>query len=316
MSAPARAGRDRTRVVVVVGPTATGKTGLALELARRLGGEVVGADAFQVYRSMDVGTAKPTATERGGLPYHLVDVAEPDEGFDAHRYLELAGRAVDEVAGRGAVPIVAGGTGLYVRALVRGLADMPGRDPAFRGELEAEARRRGPEALHRRLAEVDPSYAARVGEADMVRIVRALEVHAISGRTITEVHAEHASRPDRLEALWLGLDPGKEALRARVEGRTAAMFEAGFVEEVRGLRARGYGPELPSMKALGYPAVHRHLAGEIDEAEARRLTTRDSLRYARRQRTWFRSEPAVVWVDPEPAALAERARAFLEGGRV
>ncbi len=313
MTGAAGAGPAGPRVLAVVGPTATGKTALALDLARRLGGEVVGADAYQVYRRMDIGTAKPTAAELGGQPYHLLDVADPDEGFDAHRYVELADRAIADVVGRGRVPIVAGGTGLYVRALVRGLADMPGRDPGLRAELEDEARRKGPEALHRRLALVDPGYAGRVGPRDVVRIVRGLEVHAGSGRTITEVHEAHARAPDRLAALWLGLDPGREALRERVERRTAALFEAGFVDEVRGLRARGYGPELPSMKALGYRAVHRLIDGEIDEAEARRLTTRDTMRYARRQRTWFRAEPAVGWVDPEREDLVQRARAFLDG---
>ena len=301
-------------VVVVVGPTATGKTELALAVARRFDGEVIGADAYQVYRFMDVGTAKPTSEERGEVPYHLVDVVAPDEPFDAHRFVELADEALEAVWRRGKIAVVAGGTGLYVRSLIRGLADMPGRDEALRAALEAEALAGGSEGLHDRLAAVDPAYAARIGRRDMVRIVRALEVFEGTGRTMTEVHEEHSRRPDRYTSIWLGLDPGRDALIARIKERTTAIFEAGFVREVRRLLDMGFGPELPSMRALGYLPVCRHLAGEIDEAEARRLTARDTVRYARRQRTWFRSEPGVHWSEDardEPSVM-DRVQDFVE----
>jgi tRNA dimethylallyltransferase len=301
-------------LIVVVGPTASGKTALALRLARRLGGEVVGADAYQVYRGMDVGTAKPTPAELGGVRHHLLDVADPDEHFDAHRFLGLADEALAGVAARGAVAIVAGGTGLYARALVRGLADMPGADAALRAALEARAAAEGRDALHRELARVDPAYAARVGPSDLVRVVRALEVHALTGRTITDVHEEHERQPDRHRALWLGLDPGREGLRSRIEARTARMFETGFADEVRRLLAAGHGPDLPPMRALGYRAVCRLVAGEIDEAEARRLTCRDTARYAKRQRNWFRHEPTVRWLDRADAPVEDLVDRFLDGG--
>lgn len=299
-------------LIVVVGPTASGKTALALRLARRLGGEVVGADAYQIYRGMDVGTAKPTAAALAGVRHHLLDVADPDEHFDAHRYLILAREALAGVAARGATAIVAGGTGLYARALVRGLADMPGADAALRASLEARAAAEGRAALHGELARVDPAYAARISPNDLVRIVRALEVHALTGRTITAVHEEHARQPDAHPALWLGLDPGQDRLRARIEARTAQMFEAGFEAEVRRLLAAGYGPALPPLRALGYGAVCRLVEGEIDEPEARRLTCRDTGHYARRQRNWFRHEPDVHWLatpdDPAADELVDRFR--------
>ncbi len=301
----------RPPILLVVGPTATGKTSLGLELARRFDGELIGADAYQIYRGMDVGTATPTAEELGGVAHHLINVADPDEHFDAHRYLELADAAVAVVASRARTPIVVGGTGLYVRSLVRGLAPMPGADPELRAELTARAEAEGPEALHRQLAAVDPAYAEAVGERDLVRVVRALEVHAIAGRPISELHAEHQGQPDRYPSLWLGLDPRREALRPRIEGRTEAMFAAGFVDEVRRLLDAGYGPELPPLRALGYRAVCRHLAGEISLDEAKRLTNRDTARYSRRQRSWFRSEREVHWIEGLDPDLADRIDRFL-----
>jgi len=314
--APGGARSDgRVGVVVIVGPTAAGKTALALRVARAFDGEVVGGDAFQIYRFMDIGTAKPTAEERASVPYHLVDVVEPDEPFDAFRYVALADSAIAEIRARARLPVVAGGTGLYVRCLVRGLAAMPGRDSELRKRLRDEAGREGPAALHRRLAAVDPEYAASVGERDLVRIVRALEVHAGTGRPLSEVHREHAARADRHRALWLGLDPGQRVLRDRIEQRTAAMFEAGFADEVRRLRAQGFGPDLPAMRALGYRHVHRLAAGQLDEREARRLTVRDTARYAKRQRTWFRGEQTVEWIDEKTYDVEGRVEAFLrEGG--
>lgn len=304
---------DPTSLVVVVGPTAAGKTAFALRIAQAFDGEIVGADAYQVYRGMDVGTAKPTTAELGGVRHHLLDVVEPDEHFDAHVYLAHADRAIAQVRARGRVPIVAGGTGLYVRALIRGLADMPGADPVLRASLEHRAAAAGSAVLHRELAAIDPQYAARISPNDLVRIVRALEVHAVTGVTISEVHAEHRLRPDRYRALWLGLDPGRDALRARIAARTEHMFDAGFVDEVRALLARGLGPDLAPLRALGYRAVCEHLAGVHDEAEARRLTTRDTARYAKRQRNWFRHEAAIRWVG-EPGLDVDRAVAELLRG--
>jgi tRNA dimethylallyltransferase len=306
---------SRPPLVVVVGPTAAGKTSLAIELAHRVDGELVGADAYQVYRGMDIGTSKPTAAELDGIAHHLVDVADPDEHFDAHRYMELADAAVAGVAGRARAAIVVGGTGLYARALVRGLAAMPGADPELRRALSARAELEGVEALHRELAASDPAYAAMIGSRDLVRITRALEVLELTGLPISELHDRHRRRPDRYDSLWLGLDPGPAALRVRIERRTAAMFEAGFVAEVRRLLDRGYSPELPPMRALGYRAACRHVAGEISLDDAAQETVRDTARYARRQRNWFRSEARIHWVEALDHQVIARVRSHLDARR-
>ena len=301
-------------LIVVVGPTATGKTTLALRLARQLDGEVIGADAYQIYRGMDIGTAKPTAEELGNVRHHLLDVVDPDERFNAHRYVELAEGALADVRSRGKMAIVAGGTGLYVRAFVRGLAEMPGADADLRAALTERAATEGIETLHAELAAVDPDYAARISTADPVRIIRALEVFRLSGRTITEVHREHQRQPDRHRALWIGLDPGRDRLREVILARTDKMFDEGFADEVRRLLAAGYGPDLPPLRALGYGAVCQMLEGTIDEAEARRITARDTARYAKRQRNWFRSEPAIHWFESPDADVEELVEGFLDQG--
>jgi tRNA dimethylallyltransferase len=302
----------RPPLILIVGPTATGKTSLGLELARTYRGELIGADAYQIYRGMDIGTATPTAEELGGVAHHLIDVADPDEHFDAHRYVELADAAITEVAARGRAAIVVGGAGLYLRSLIRGLAAMPGADAELRARLYAQAEAEGSEALHRQLAEIDPAYAAVINERDLVRIIRALEVYQISGRPISELHAEHRRAPDRYRALWLGLDPGLEALRPRIERRTEAMFAGGFIDEVRRLLDAGYGPELAPLRALGYPAVCRHLAGEIPLDETKRLTNRDTARYSRRQRNWFRTEHDVRWIKGLDAEIERAVGEFIE----
>ena len=222
------------RLCVVAGPTASGKTALAVALARRLGGEIVNADSQQVYRGLDVGTAKPTAEERAAAPHHLVDVAEPGEGMDAARFAALADAAIADVAGRGRFPIVAGGTGLYLRALLHGVVPAPGRDPALRARLEDEAARLGRPALHARLTAIDPAAAARILPNDLVRIVRALEI-AAGGRLPSELHAEHAFREDRYDAVLLALDPPRPELHARIDARVREMFAGGLLEEARAL---------------------------------------------------------------------------------
>ncbi len=286
-------------VVLIVGPTATGKTALALHLARQFDGEIIGADAYQIYKWMDIGTAKPTQEEIAGIPYHLIDVVDPDEHVDAHRYVCLADQAIADVCERGKTAIIAGGTGLYTRTLVRGLAEMPGAVPELRESLMAQAEKHGPQRLHKKLAQIDPSYAQRVGDSDLVRIIRALEVYEKTGKPLSELHAEHQQMPDRYPALWIGLDPGRERLRERIARRAQEMFAKGrFAAEVRHLLERGYGPDLPSMRALGYQHVNRLLLGEIEEEEAIRLTIRDTSRYARRQRNWFSSESKVIWIAP------------------
>jgi tRNA dimethylallyltransferase len=207
-------------IVVLAGPTGSGKTSLAVELARRVGGEIVNADSQQLYRHLDVGTAKPTAAERASVPHHLLDLVEPGEGMDAARFVALADQAIVAIAARGRLPLVVGGTGLYLRALLHGVVEAPGRDPALRSRLTAEAEALGRPALHARLALVDPEAAARIRPNDLVRVVRALEI-AAGGQTQTALHAAHAFRPQRHRALFLALDPPRQALRARLEPRAS-----------------------------------------------------------------------------------------------
>jgi tRNA dimethylallyltransferase len=294
-------------VAVLAGPTASGKTGLAIELALRAGGEILNADSQQVYRGLDVGTAKPTPAERAAVPHHLLDLVEPGEGMDAARWAALADRAIDDVLARGKLPIVVGGTGLYVRALLHGVVEAPGRDPALRTRLEEEAALHGRPALHRRLAAVDPEAAARIRENDLVRVVRALEI-AAGGRTQTELFAAHRFAPRRYRYRLLALAPPREELHRRIAVRAAAIARGGIVEEARALVERwgGAPPRLP----IGYDDAMACARGAIDGEE---LAARIALlhrRYARRQVVWLRGEQDVEWLTPpvDVAALASALR--------
>ncbi|GEJ57190.1 tRNA dimethylallyltransferase [Anaeromyxobacter diazotrophicus] len=291
-------------VLCIAGPTASGKTALAVALARRLGGEIVSADSQQVYRGLDAGTAKPTPEERAAVPHHLLDVAEPGEGMDAARWAALADEAIAGIAARGRLPIVAGGTGLYLRALLRGVAEAPGRDPALRARLEEEAAREGRPALHRRLAEVDPAAAARIGPNDLVRVVRALEI-AAGGRTQTEVFAGHAFAAARYRYRLLALDPPRAELHARIDARVPLLFSRGLLAETAALLAR-HGGRLPAKLPLGYAEAAEVLAGRLEPGEATRRVQVAHRRYARRQVVWLRGEREVEWLAPpvDPDALA------------
>jgi tRNA dimethylallyltransferase len=293
------------RIAVVAGPTASGKTSLAVALARRLGGEIVNADSQQVYRGLDVGTAKPTPEERAAAPHHLLDVAEPGEGMDAARFVSLADAAIAGVAARGRVPIVAGGTGLYLRALLHGVVAAPGRDPALRARLEEEAARLGRSALHARLAALDPAAAARIRPNDLVRIVRALEIVA-GGRLPSELHAGHAFRPDRYDALLFALDPPRADLHARIEARVREMFAGGLLDEARALLDRRGAAPLPRLP-IGYAEAAACVRGELPLEEAIRRVQAAHRRYARRQIVWLRGERGVEWVRP-PADVEALAR--------
>jgi len=290
-------------ILCIAGPTASGKTALAIELARRLGGEVVSADSQQVYRGLDAGTAKPTREERAAAPHHLLDVAEPGDGMDAVRWCALADAAIAGIAGRGRLPIVAGGTGLYLRALLHGLADAPGRDPALRARLEAEATSEGRPALHRRLAALDPAAAAAIGPNDLVRIVRALEI-AASGRTQSELFAAHRFGEARYRFRLLALDPPRAELHARIDARLPRLFDGLLHEAGRLLATRG--GALPPKLPLGYAEAAEVLLGQLERAEALRRLQVAHRRYARRQVVWLRREPGVEWLSPavDPGGLA------------
>lgn len=282
------------RVVVIAGPTASGKSDLAIDLALRLDGEIVNADSQQVYRGLDAGTAKPTRAMRTLVPHHLFDVVDPGGPMDAARYQALADAALAGIRSRGKVAMVAGGTGLYLRALLRGVAPAPGRDPELRATLEAEASREGRVTLHRRLAEVDPESAAKIGQNDLVRIVRALEI-AASGQTQSEIFAAHRFAEKRYDARYLVLDVPRAELNARIDRRVPQLFETGFLAEARQLLEQS-GGALPARLPIGYAEAAAVLKGSLELSEAVERVRRAHRQYARRQVIWFRREPNVEWL--------------------
>jgi tRNA dimethylallyltransferase len=292
-------------VIAVIGPTATGKSTLSLALAHRLGGEVVNADSMQLYRGMDIGTAKLPPDERAGVPHHLLDIWDVTEPASVADYQRRARAAVADILRRGRVPLLVGGSGLYVRAVLERF-EFPGTDPALRAELEAELAQVGAPALHGRLRRTDPAAAAAILPSNGRRIVRALEVVTLTGRPFT------AQLPDPkpvYRAVRIGVDRDPAELDARVADRVDAMWAAGLVEEVRGLAERGLRDGLTARAALGYQQVLAFLAGEITEAGARAETVRATRRFVRRQRAWFRRDPEVVWLDGADPELVAGALA-------
>jgi tRNA dimethylallyltransferase len=312
---------DRSRaarppVVVVTGPTSAGKTELAIELARRFDGEIVNADSMQVHRFMDIGTAKPTSEQRARAPHHLLDVVAPDESYSAGRYAREARVAAAAIHARGRLVVLAGGTGLYIRAFLEGLLDGGEADPELRAELEREhARAAGagePERLHRRLLDLDPAAAAAIHPHDLRRTLRALEIGLRTGVPASERRREHgfADRPYR--ALHLAIDPGRAALDARIDAYCREMIERGLLQEVRALRDRGYGPDLRPMGALGYRHVQPVVEGRATLAQALAEMQRDTRRFARRQRTWLRKVPEALWMHPDDRKqISKCVEAFL-----
>jgi tRNA dimethylallyltransferase len=299
------------KLVVIVGPTGAGKTALAARLASRLGGEVVSADSQQVYAGMDIGTGKATAEERAAAPHHLLDVVRPDEDMTAARFAALADEALAGIAARGKVAIVCGGTGLYVRVLLYGLAVGPPADPDLRAELAAQP----VEELWTRLDAVDPTCAARIERQDRKRISRALEVFLVTGEPMSVHQARHDFRavPPRYDARLIGLAPARDALYARIDARVDQMLAAGLLDEVRGLRAQGYLPPLRSQQAIGYAELHAHEDGVHDLARATELIKRNSRRYARRQRSWYRGDPTVTWSEEPSQVDLDSLERYLAG---
>ncbi|MGK5556211.1 tRNA (adenosine(37)-N6)-dimethylallyltransferase MiaA [Actinomadura kijaniata] len=295
-------------MIAVVGPTAAGKSDLAVELALRVGGEAINADSMQFYRGMDIGTAKLTPAETRGVPHHLLDIWDVTVTASVAEFQRLSAEKIAEVRGRGNVPILVGGSGLYVRAAVDHM-EFPGTDPAVRARLEAELAEVGPGALHRRLRERDPGAAEAILPSNGRRIVRALEVIEITGRPFTATLPEHRYRYGSV--VQIGLEIPREELDERIALRVARMWEAGLVDEVRELERRGLRDGLTAGRALGYAQVLRFLAGEWTEERAREETVRLTRRFARRQESWFRRDPRVVWLPYDAPDLVERALALL-----
>jgi len=289
--------REQPRLVIIQGPTATGKSELAVRLAERFNGEIVGADSLQVYRGMVIGSAAPGPELLERVPHHLIGIIEPDAPFTAADYAREAGQAIDGILRRGRNPFVVGGTGLYIRALIGGLIDAPAGDDDLRRELGVWAEREGVEALLRELERVDPVTAARLHPNDRVRIIRALEVCRITGTPFSRLASEHGFRDSRFDALKIGLTRDRNELYGRVEERVERMLAAGLVDEVRGLLERGHSPETKGMRAIGYKEICRYLDGSISLEEARELIKRDTRRYLKRQLTWFFRDSTTKWFE-------------------
>jgi tRNA dimethylallyltransferase len=290
---------DRPIVPAVVGPTAAGKTAVSLALAERFDGEIINADSMQVYRGFDIGTDKADPGERTRVPHHLLDIVDGRTQFTAADFAVRAAEAVGAIAGRGRLPIVVGGTGLYIKALFEGLFPGPGRDDGVRAALEDEARREGWEALRLRLESVDPEYAAKTGRHDKIRIIRALEVRAVTGIPLSEHFRKTAGYLPGYEPVLIGLRRDQAELFRRIDARVDRMFARGLVEEVRGLLAAGLDESAPPFKALGYRHVLRVLCGGMTIEEASAATKIDTHHYAKRQLTWFRKRPGIVWFDAD-----------------
>lgn len=301
------------RLVAIVGPTATGKSALGIALAHRLNGEVVSCDSTAVYRGFDIGTDKVPLAEQQGIPHHMVDVADPLEEYSAARYAREAAAVIRDMTARGKLPILVGGTGLYYRALTRGLFPGPSRDSGIRARLEAIASKRGPERLHRWLARVDPESARRVMPRDLKRIIRALEVYLLTGRPLTQHFAETTSPLPEYAIAAFALAIPSEETAERVARRVDAQFEQGLLDEVRGLLAAGLPETAHPFSGLVYRQVLELLHGVRDEAGTRELIVRENRRYARRQLIWFRKEPNLRWIyaaGHREEALEEVARAL------
>ena len=303
----------RFRAICLTGPTAAGKTDLALELARSIPLEIVSVDSAMVHRGMDIGTAKPSAEVRAAVPHHLIDIVDAADTYSAGRFLADANAAIDAIAARGKLPLLVGGTLLYLRALRRGLAPLPEADPELRAQLDREASERGWPALHARLADVDPDAAARIAVNDRQRIQRALEVYLLAGRPLSVLQREARAAAGHGSAthgdiLMLAVVPADRArLAARIERRFDAMVEAGLVKEVESLMARGdLHPATPSMRAVGYRQIWAYLEGRYDWPTARQKAIVATRQLAKRQMTWLRSEPGVETFDAFSAGLAEK----------
>jgi tRNA dimethylallyltransferase len=290
-------------LVVIAGPTGVGKTAVAAALAGHLAIEVVSADSRQVYRGMDVATGKPTAETRRQVVHHLIDVADPDDRYQAARFRADACAAIDAIRARGRLPVVVGGTGLYIRALLRGLDPAPPADPEFRRELAAIAAVEGRASLHARLTVAAPAVARRLHPNDQVRVMRALEMARAGTGTLEQ---ERWRAPgESYDVTYFGLTMDRRALARRLAARAAGFVESGLRTEVERLLARGYDPSLPALQSIGYREFARVVRDGLDPAEALRLMQRETVRYAKRQWTWFAREPAIEWLDVETAGGAE-----------
>jgi tRNA dimethylallyltransferase len=291
-------GANKPKIIVVCGPTAVGKTSAAIDFAGIFNGEIISADSRQIYRYMNIGTAKPTPEQLAEIPHHIVDFIDPDQHFDARQFARTAHDIILKLIGKNQVPFIVGGTGLYIKALLNGLFEDNFSDSFVRGRLGIEADEYGKKALYERLLKIDPSTANRLHPNDVYRIIRALEVFEISGKPISAWHQEHQFSDTRYCVLKLGIYLDREILYKRIDQRVDMMISEGLIEEVRAILKRGYSPDLKSMKAIGYSQVIDYLMGNCTLDQAVRTLKRDTRRYSKRQMTWFRADPEINWIKP------------------
>jgi tRNA dimethylallyltransferase len=294
---------NRIRVGFIVGPTAVGKSSLAVEVAECLGAEIINADSRQLYVGMDVGTAKPTSEQRARVRHHLLDLSTPDRPIDVAKFAALAHDAIEEIAARGRPVIVCGGSGLYIKVLLQGIFPGPPANPELRHEMLDEYARRGPLSLHEELRAVDPVAAKRIAPRDLARTLRALEVFRLTGVPLSTHHARHGFAQARYESLKIGLMLEREQLYAAIDRRFDASLAAGFLNEVRSLLGMGYDFERPPLSTIGYRHLAAYLRGEMALERAVALAKRDTRRFAKRQLTWFRRDKQILWMTPQEACL-------------
>lgn len=307
----------KPRLIIIQGPTAVGKSSLAIALAARVGGQIISADSLQVYRYLDIGTAKPTPAQRRGVTHHLIDLVEPDEPFHAGAYGEKAGEVIAHLHEKNIPTFVVGGTGLYIKALLGGLFPSPPANEELRRRYRREAELFGSSYLYERLRLLDPLTAERISAADQTRIIRALEVFESTGNSIRRQQQSHGFGTNRYEYLKLGIGLDRDVLYRRIDERVEAMLAAGLVKEVEGLLARGYGAELKPMQSLGYRHMVNYLTGAWSLEEACEIMKRDTRRYAKRQLTWFRRDEKIKWFEPQDGeAIAGEIDRFLFSGGV
>jgi tRNA dimethylallyltransferase len=305
------AGHDSLPLVAIVGPTASGKSALAVALALKYGGEILACDSTQVYRGFDIGTAKPTPEERRGIPHHLLDLVEPDFPFTAGEYRARSIAVLEGLRARGRLPILTVGTGLYLRALLEGLADAPARSEELRARLEAGADARSLQYLHRVLRRLDPEAAVRIGSRDRPKMIRAIEICLLTGRSITDIHRSGRTPLEGYHPIKIGLQPPRAALYNRIEKRVHTMLDRGWLEEVAGLLRSGIPQHAKPFDFIGYSELRAHIEGTVTLAAATKAIAQTTRRYAKRQMTWFRKEPLVQWLpgfgdDPQILAAAEQ----------
>jgi tRNA dimethylallyltransferase len=304
---------QRPKLIIIAGPTASGKTGLAVELAHEFNGEIVNADSMQVYRYMDIGTAKPTIDQRKGIPHHLIDVVDPDEEFNASVYRRLAVPSITSIIEKGKACFVVGGTGLYIKTLLGGLMECPSSDPEMRDSLVRECLEKGSPFLHERLKMLDPESAARIHPNDKARVIRALEIIGLSNRPPSSIMIQHAFSEKIFRTLKICLDVDRDGLYDRINKRCNHMIDSGLVEETEALLEKGFSSDLRSMKSLGYRHAVSLLKNEWSSEEMSYNLKLDTRRYAKRQLTWFRGDSEMVWLEPgNMEAIRSRVKEFYE----